>query len=199
MNSMARDRILLIVALAAPFVGVQTLRFVPLGRGPSTANAAGAISIFGTREVNDVNLYAFEIPRLETNEANNPVAKLYHAAHQKSFERIPVASAPRARGTVAPVATETAPETPDEKLLEAQAAFKSFELTSILSGREPIAVIAGRPLRAGAMVKKGWKLIEIDLARSTATLEHPLAGKSTLSLKRRPPKSEDSGVVPVNR
>ena len=199
MNSVSRDRFLLIAALAAPFLGVQALRFIPMSSGPAPASAAGEISIFGTQELTDVNLYSFEIPRLEASDLNNPVAKLYRAAHQKSFERVPIASTPRVKSNAPTVVAEKQPETPDEKLVEAQAILKSLELTSILSGREPIAVIAGRPLRAGAMVKKGWKLIEIDLARSTATVEHPLAGKATLALKRRAPKSEDSGVEPVSR
>ena len=75
--------------------------------------------------------------------------------------------------------------TPDQHIVDALKLVKSLEFTSILSGREVLAVISGRPRHIGDTVKKGWALISIDTIANSVVLHHELAGDHTLQLKQR--------------
>lgn len=69
---------------------------------------------------------------------------------------------------------------------------KAPELTSIVTGRETLAVINGKPHRVGDRVADDRTLAEIDAPGGTVTLDSPTRGRLVLRLRRADPTDKAS-------
>jgi hypothetical protein len=196
----SREQILMSAAIVLPLIGAAVGRYLPGARGPSTAVASIPIMSRPDAPEEEVASLDFQIPG-SLDQSKNPVAKMYRLAHLKQFERTPLEKAPKFKVN-SPVGQPSAkPATPNERFTDAMTAFKSFELTSILIGRETLAVIGGRPHKVGDSLKSGWKIIIIDSASSTVQLQHEVAGSQILKIRQHKPKGQEgtSGLEVVRR
>ncbi len=199
MTTISRHQLFMIAAVAIPLIGVAGGRVLPFGKTPASAIAAGTATNEPVTEAADL---AFEIPKAFDQEtAQKSIAQIYRASRQKQFSRTPLSPPPRALPLKVPEVPIAETLTPDQHIVDALKLVKSLEFTSILSGREVLAVISGRPRHIGDTVKKGWTLISIDAVANSVVLHHELAGDHTLHLKQRAGQGDDenrSTIEPVS-
>ncbi|MEM9065656.1 MAG: hypothetical protein AAGB51_09230 [Planctomycetota bacterium] len=56
-----------------------------------------------------------------------------------------------------------------------------FEVSSVITGPRPVAVINGKPFVAGQMIGDGWVLMSIDAEQFEVRLRHKHRGDATLN------------------
>ena len=204
MKKISKEQLLMTAAVAFPLIGAGAGRFLHFGSSPAQASASVNSLMANTHgSGNDAAAsLAFDIPKLPGSDRDSgAIERIYRAAHQKAFDRVPLQLVPKRLAPIAQVPAPVLKQSPDERLVEAIASAKTLEFTSILSGREMLAVISGRPRRVGENVKKGWKLISINAASATVELKHDLAGKHTLQMRQHSPRDEDgrNAIEPVRQ
>ncbi len=189
MKTISRHQLFMVAAVAIPIIGAGVARVLPFGKSPASAIAAGPAGGEAVTEAADL---AFEIPKAFDQEtAQKSVAQIYRASRQKQFARTPLSPPPKAQPVKTPEVPIAETLTPDQHIVDALKLVKSLEFTSILSGREVLAVISGRPRHIGDTVKKGWTLVSIDPVANSVVLHHELAGDHTLLLKQRTGHGDD--------
>ncbi len=186
----------MVAALALPLLSVSAARILPFGKAPAIAAAHQT-----GEAVTEAADLAFEIPKSFDQEvAQKSISQVYRAARQKAFARTPLVAPPKPQPLLLPQVPIETTLTPDQHIVDALKLVKSLEFTSILSGREVLAVISGRPRHIGDVVKSGWTLISIDSATNTVELHHQLAGKHTLQIKQRLNTGENKSTIePVHQ
>lgn len=188
MKAISTQQLLMIAAVAIPILGAGGARVLPFGKSPASAIAAGSSG----ESVTEAADLAFEIPKAFDQEtAQKSITQIYRASRQKQFARTPLLQPPKAQPVKLPEVPVAEALTPDQHIVDALKLVKSLEFTSILSGREVLAVISGRPRHVGDVVKKGWTLVSIDPVANSVVLRHELAGDHTLLLKQRAGQGDD--------
>lgn len=189
MKTISRQQLFLIAAVALPIIGAGGARVLPFGKSPASAIAAETAGGEAVTEAADL---AFEIPKAFDQEtAQKSISQIYRTSRQKQFARTPLSAPPKTEPLNLPQVPVAETLTPDQHIVDALKLVKALEFTSILSGREVLAVISGRPRHIGDTVKKGWTLTSIDPVANSVVLHHELAGDHTILLKQRTGQGDD--------
>lgn len=184
MKQIWQYRLLCIGACLVPVVGAALSRFLPIGRGPSTAAASARIEVTPS----------FHMPLIHGENRPTTATQAIEALRSKPFGKTPVWVPTHVDPTQSdqPVNSQPEPSQLDAKRKNALADLKTVEVTSILTGRQPLAVIAGKPRKVGDEIRGGWKIVGIDPSTGTVDVQHVEFGFERLNLKKK--SLEDSAA-----
>lgn len=184
MNQIWQYRLLCVGAILIPLAGAAISRYLPIGRGPASAAASIEIEL----------LKPFRMPDIDAATPPTAAAQAIEALRSKPFGKTPVWVPVQVDPTHTEHAATKEPENapPDAKRKNALADLKNVEVTSILTGRQPLAVIAGKPRKVGDEIRGGWKITAIDPATGIIDVQHPEVGAERLHLKKK--QIEDSAA-----
>jgi hypothetical protein len=177
-------RLLCLGACLIPLAGAALSRYLPIGHGPATANASTEIEL----------PVPFSMPLIDGSLPPTATDQAIGNLRSKPFGKTPVWVPVQVDTT--PVAQDVAKEAettqPDAKRKNALADLKAVEVTSIITGRQPLAVIAGKPRKVGDEIRGGWKITAIDPATGIIDVQHGEVGFERLHLKKK--SLEDSAA-----
>jgi hypothetical protein len=177
-NKLWKFRLMCLAACLVPVAGAALSRYLPIGRGPATARAA----------TNSTELpVAFYMPSLESTVATTSTSAAVEALRTKPFARTPVWAPLRTDPNDATVTAQTHVDSVplDAKRKAALADLKSVDVSSILTGRQPLAVIAGKSRKVGDEIRGGWKITSIDPATGIVDVQHPDGGAAQIHLRKK--------------
>ncbi|MBU6413023.1 MAG: hypothetical protein KGS45_06080 [Planctomycetes bacterium] len=177
MNQLLQYRLLCVGACLVPVAGAAFSRFLPIGRGPSTAAASTQMELPAS----------FRVPAIDgatqPTAATQAIEALRSSPYGKTPVWVPVQADPSQ--TDLPINSVPEPTQPDAKRKSAVADLKTVEVTSILTGRQPLAVIAGKPRKVGDEIPGGWRITGIDPSTGTVDVQHGEVGSERLHLKKK--------------
>ncbi len=176
MNSMWRYRLLCMSACVIPVAGAMLSRYLPIGRGPASAAAATPVDIPAP----------FHMPSLDGAGSISTAAQAIESLRSKPFGKTPVWLPMQLDPVVSQQHVSSEPDSSqsDARRKNALAELKTFEVSSILTGRQPLAVMAGKPRKVGDEVR-GWKITAIDPAAGVVDVRHDEFGTERLHLKKK--------------
>lgn len=186
MKQLLKIRTLYAMAFMLPFAGIGISRLLPIGKGVATAEAAIASA--------EDEQITFRMPTIATNTIKTTADAAVEAVRTRPFSRSPVRApvqvAAQPTDAVAPVASTPSGESKQKAAL---AELKAIEVSSILTGRQPLAVIGGKPRKVGDDIRSGWRIISIDPASGIIGVEHPDAGVEQLHLRKKSLEDSTAG------
>lgn len=165
MNITSSRRVGLAFCVVTPVIVLAVIRSSVPGMGPLSARAATP-----ARE-----------PAPSTAAADVSVAPDVLAELER-LDRQPLGPSPfSAPGRVRVVE----PSTPDAPAPRQTPKFEPvFQLTSVIGGQRPMAIIDGTVRRTGDDIGQGWSVQSIDATSKSVTLAGPNSGSMTLSLRQ---------------
>lgn len=185
MNQLWKFRLLCLTAGLVPCAGLVVSRYLPIGHGPSPAQASTVAAQLPA---------AFKMPELGKSAAQSSTTLAIEALRTKPFARSPVWAPVAAELHPVTAGTRTSDAVPaDSKRKAALDELKAIEVTSILTGRQPLAVIAGKARKVGDEIRGGWKITSIDPATGVVGLEHADYGHEQLQLRRKTIEDSTAG------
>lgn len=154
----------LLVQLAIPAILVVGVRAMTLRDGPSSASAAVPTSQTAPKP-----------PPTEPLDTEPDEASKVQLVEAAKIARVPIARNPFVSDAFKsddPVAPSLFLDPKTVQKGEPQITAPELRLTSIVAGREPVAVIDGRILRVGEDAAPGWKITAINIKEQTVVIEH---------------------------